>query len=689
MTQIDLLLRAAAYFIGCYSLCLLSWVLAGRFLPKGERPGLRLAVVLVGQFVLTAIVVQTLGLAGVLNREFYFVTTLLIGIAVSWHSRLDHPHRSMLGLSLRLARLWVTRTPNGLGYASAVTLLILSWHGSVVIGYDSMSNHGPLIVGWIQEGAISLTSYYNYPQCWEYQFVPNFLFMGSDVLLIVPRLAAAVVLLLLLRELGARLRLPGGQACLVAWLCLLSPLIWGVIHGHGALKNDLASGLGLLMLVVAIERAWRARRGAVWLFQLGAFMVSGAKGTGFVYSGLAFILLFLLLARHQPRPSARKLIGVIGAFVALQAIPLASQVANIFENGNPIYPIKVCIGEEELLPGFIDVRGTSIRDHAHELETWRLFLVGSSLRVGAEVPLILLVFVVATVWTGTRRLLQLVKRRIVSRGETFFLGVCFATCLLWVLYFASPWSRGHTAPRFDFLAGGLTLRYAMAPLFLSYLLAATYLDRRLGRARSLLLWSMLLPLLISHKWRSTIVLLSAGNGWVNFVFGFSALLLGFVAVWWASSKIWGRFATTARRRTLFATTVAIGIFLAIAPFTRMVDGLRERACRPAHREIRSFVWNKIPPGSTIAMNQSRPDFRYLLFGPRLNNRLLWVPTKFAPPGKINIPATVRYFYFLPDKKANKAEALRVIESRGWRAVARKKAGILFHRDDAGPPRGSE
>jgi len=682
MPIFELLTRSALYLASGYALALVSWIAAHRSLPRHARPGFRLALVILGQFMLTAVVVQWLGLAGLLRPGPYLAATLIPGLAAGWLYRAHRPHRSLLRLCGRTASLWLTRAPFGLGFLGGAMLIFLAWHAALVDGIDSLSYYGPLAVDWVQRGEVTLLSHWNYPQCWEYQFVPGFLLLSSDIMALAPRLLAVLALMLVIRELGAALGLPARLALPAACLPCLGPLLWGDGAGIKALKNDTAFALGMLICLLATFRAWRGRRGTTWPFLLGAFLVAGTKATGFAYSGALFAVFLLPTLRRAPRKAA--LLTVLCLLVL--ATPLSTQAVNLWVNQNPVHPVHFSLGPLTLFEGRLDLSGTSILDHLDYPDLWLHLLRAGIRRIGIEFPLALALFAAAACHSlanlATPGRIGPVAPR---RPRWLFPMLAVLVPLLWVLYFGAPLSSGHRPPLdTQFIRGGGTLRYAIAPICLTWLAGLSWLHHRLGRWAVPGILGLTFPLLLAFTWRAPLSTPGASTSWHTLLGHLLLTTLLLAGTWYSGRALLRRLPALVRHPWRTAVPVLIVAVLLFTPaWAILVEQRRDHGWSPDHREIWTHVRKKVAPGSVIACNHHRPLWRYLLYGPRLNNRLVHLPLDDKGFHKqLELSDARHYYLFFRSIDRSKRKALLEQFNRlGWREVAHQQrgAGILLVR----------
>lgn len=648
-----------------YCWFLVSYVASVRLLPGRVRGGLRLATVGLGAFALCAMMVQSLGLLGRLSSTSY-LSIATLGWALATLLSRDKPNLGLRGLVRRVCELWF-RYPSPCSGTLAIACIgfLAHHHFAYVRGIDSLTIHGPLLTSWVRTGTVTLSSHWNYPQIWECQFVPNFLFLRSDSLVALPATSLILVLLLLVRELGSCLRLPGNAAWAASLLTIGSPVVWG-----GTLKNDALFAAGLLVAFIAIIRETRLSEGGTYLLLLGSFSILGAKPSGFVYVGLlvaAFSLLrglHLLLGRRRPSRA-----GV--AWVSLASLPLilspaGVQIRNLFENGNPAYPIRIEIGALTLFPGPNSLAGTSILDSAGNWETWETWVRGSVFQLGADLPALLIcpLLLIGIHFSDGLR----------SSGRGWrpsALSVFSVVVLvLWLLYLSTPWSRGNLKDPTEYIRFGGSLRYAIAAISGSIIASLALLIRLAGREKAARIIPSTLAAAIVVKW-------GFRRNWdspfpiVVWEWLATAAVIALVAV--ALRHAWRRSESWVPANRFLARSVLLlsGCWLSLTFYSARVEAQRPLRWEPRNTEFWTTARKTIPNGSLIGTNAKEPLFSYFLLGPRFGNYL-----EMFPPDRIE--EDLSYYYYLGNPKAEATkEDLRGLKQGGWRVLATTSGGRTF------------
>lgn len=647
-----------------------SLVFGTRMSRHSVRGALGLVLSLVVWIGAKAAIVQTLGLLGALTPMWLIVASVATAVALAATSRGGRDARSAWRRVAVVTRSALAGPRGGAGWVAAAALAVLVLRAGLVEGLDSLSIQGPMIVEWLQHGRVSLLSYWNYPQVWEYQAVPALLLGPGDILAVVPRLTGAVLLLLTTTEVGRRLGLSARASWTAGWFAVLSPLVWGLEHGEGTFKNDVAMAVGVLLGILAIERAVRRVGGCGALFSASAFLMVGTKPTGFLFTSIVVAILAAVgLVRRRRPPLLRA--GLLAG--SLMMVPGATQLANLVEHGNPIFPFSMKIGSVEILAGTLDVTGTSILEHAWDARTWEVLLRGTRDRAGRETPTVIGAGVV-----GLAIAIIGLDRRRTPRAPRRCTALVFAgsVTVLTIAWLGTPWSRGVSDADVQFLSSGLTLRYALAPVvvLMTAGFATTY---------------RILPWLVSSTLGPLIWLGFAiarwGGRWALWLSApetlwwlFACLATGFLAALWILRE-------RSRRAAASATLAAALISLTLV-WPMSLERRRESEWVPGARAIWRTIWYGQPrPPMTIGISDPRVTRRYLLFGPRLGNRLRVV----SPSDLAGISPDELRFYLLQERPRSAQrlpERLELLSRSGWHQKAESSDGRSILLEHAEPRR---
>lgn len=693
----ELFFPVLLYFASWSALCLPAASAVRRGLPSIAPRDLRLAVTLLGALTLNAVLVQTLGLLGLLRIGPYLALCGLLGGGAWWLDRRERPVLALARLLHEVARSWIVRTPYGLGWAAVAVLAVLAYQSALVEDMDSLSIHGPLVVGWIQDASIDLQWFWNYPLTWEFQIVPNFLLLRSDVLVILPRVLACGLFVLLLSEVGRRLRLPAASARLAAWLCALSPLLWGAL-GEGTMKNDSAMACGLLLAMLALERLWRRRPGGLLLLEIGAFFLFGTKAVG-VALAAGFLVLAGLIWLVRSRPTPRRVAFFVLATLLLQANSTAVQWLNVLAHGNPFYPVALELGGVTVFDGRFSLRGMAILDHLGDPKLLHHFLRSSAQRIGIEFLLAFGVFFLALMHQSFlvgRNLLRTRSVSVRALGWDFVFWACLVANLgFWLLYIATPWSAGVTPDSIGMVRSGMSLRYTIGSIGLTYILAASYLHRFWGglALRRALIASFLF--FVGWKWVPSIEAWSGGE--LDSAL-FAAKLCLVIWLGAAAERIWRThlrprcapsFQTAPRRRALVGVAL-LAATLVFSVVGERVDARRARWWGQSSKRVGGMkpIWQyvraNVPPGSRIAVNGDRPLLRYYAYGSGLDNRLISIDDEVWDKD-IELPDDLHYAfisYRQPQRDGLEDLVQELLRRDGWRKVAADRNGyaVFLVRD---------
>ncbi|MEM6453471.1 MAG: hypothetical protein AAF772_00110 [Acidobacteriota bacterium] len=685
--------------------------------PAGET----LLILGAGQVVTTALVVQTLGLVGWLRvKPFLAAVALVAALAVAaggW-AVVRMPFE-MLRAGLRPWLASARGSAAVLPLVALAGLLLLACRAAFVNGTDSLARHGPMIVQWLQDDRIAISTRWNYPLLWEQQFVVPLVLVGRDTLVVVPRLLSVVLLMLAVREIGRALGLPARRARAAAWLVALTPLIWG-LTGEGSLKGDVVFAVGVLLGLRALATL-RARPAPAALGlrvllpgTLALLLLLGSKATGVAYGALlaGLMTLGLLLLRRwrsrrdgradAPPPSrdaratidAAALLTLIALLCASMALP---QLRALVEHGNPVYPITVQLGERVLLMGRGDVGGTALLDHVGDAATWNAWLQGAFRRLGPSVFLLVLGL------AGALRLAIHGPRS--PRGAVTARALALASLLLFLLYLRTPWTRGLTPDQLAVAMSGFGLRFALAPLTLFALCAVAAWPRGAAagwRVAGALLAaiSAALPWIVAARWLPQPIApdpLPGAAALGVVVHGAAALLLAF-AIQRALRRRHPRggapTAPTAWGRAL-AAPIALLIVVAgvLMAYGDQVERRRPQAWLDERAAMWQFAWTEVPAFTTIATAGTHTLGRYVLYGPRFSHRLHAVGQNPSDGHLDPVPPGIHWLYlsFRPrvaEMGVNRGGVLHRLRGRGWRVARQggRPPAYLLRRRVAKAPR---
>lgn len=670
MSPVALLLRTVLYLLSLSLLFLAAWTVVRRLLPRGGVVAERLAVVLLVGMALNAAIVQTLGLVGLLNPGAY-MGVLVVVSAMAFALCGGFRAHSLLYLMRANAIVFITKSPWGIGYVAVMAVSVLAHVVAVVNGTDTLSLHGPAVVEWIQSGRVTLGSFWNYPLCWEYQYVPNFLLLTTDVLSVVPRVIQTVLLVLVVRSVARSIGLGARPAVAMAWFCTLTPLLWT----EESMKADAMFGAALLLGVVGVCWLWSRRRGAWVIIQLATFFAIGTKPTGFVYGGL-ILGAALLVDRIRRRPAAgpKRAAAVILATVAIQSVPAAVQIANLIRNGSPVYPIEVSVFGRSVLPGFVDLTGTSIADNAGSWQVWRSLSSGAGRLIGHEFPLLLLGLMVLTAVVVVGLVARAPWVRPVRGAPLMPLILIW---VLWGLFIVSPWSCGAEPGGFQYVASGTSLRYATAAWCLTYLAVAAAIFRWARWSRVGVWLTPLLMVLLAAKWmlrKRVAKHLDGMEAWASVLLTLAAIAVLLLIL----NRSWsGRDSARRLSGIVIWGSAILTAGLALTAFSRHVEVDRERLWMPMCRSVWQNVWSRDIDGLRIAINRADANFKYMFYGRRLSNRLIPLQD-FAGQPTADVPADVDLLVVKISKRKPRGDLalLERHELQDWSRVARCQRNMM-------------
>jgi hypothetical protein len=445
---------------------------------------------------------------------------------------------------------------------------------------DSLGYHLPPMARWVQAGALvpiepdTLMAYY--PYGWELLCTLFLLPFHEDFLQAAPNLVAWAVLGLAAYLIARRLCASRLHALAGTFVLLSVPVVRAELF---VMRVDLAlAGFFVAGVFLALTRD-----GAPLL--VAASLVAGMKTSGPIYVAL----LAVAWAAAQPprggvrlaRPSATGVV-VVAASLAIGGF---WYLRNWIELGNPMGSLRVTIGGVTLFPGeteLVDFWRTTIAGLFTPSDPKHWGIVGAALWEAVGLPGVLLgassLALLAPPFAGRSRLLAIVG------------GLVVATA---IAYVTTPFSG-------DLVGVRLTLdredvRYGIPMCGLLGATGATGATRLAGRG---------------------IVLLMVGAAFAGVTNPYEPAAAALLAV------VWACFALRPTRPTAAAITLAL-ILGAVGVGSR---ALREQRAlnRPlCYGALQEVLERELPPGTAVA--HISPARSFLLYGPRLTNRVAFVP----------------------------------------------------------------
>ena len=237
-------------------------------------------------------------------------------------------------------------------------------------GYDALHYHLPATVGWMQKGSIDLIyglMEQSFPE--NGMMVPLLLsFARLESLIIIAHLPKAILLAAVIYGLSRRLGVSARGALLAACVASSIPII---VFQSFTNYIDLYAASSWLCALLALTWATRVehegqRRCLVLIAGLSAGISLGSKTTYFV---LVFLLLVVVGLVCGSKPSAR--MRYVTSFAAAALVCCGFWlVRGTVQAGNPVYPLAVTIGDQELLPGFSADEIYPKRSFATRVQRW-------------------------------------------------------------------------------------------------------------------------------------------------------------------------------------------------------------------------------------------------------------------------------------------------------------------------------
>ncbi len=328
-------------------------IMAAHLSPRGAVAYL-LAVALLGQ----AMIVASIGIAGIVVRSFAPATLLLIAVAwlvlaglIAWQRRQTPVRwraRSMRAISIARATL---RDP-AVAIATLLVVGTLVWRTILavrlpVVDYDGWSYHLVFVDVWLQNDALTLvplrpwTS--GYPAVMEMLTTWLAAFTHSDVLTgfssLVPIPVGILATMGLARSIGSDRR----AAVLAGLLFGMTPALVALAGTSYVDAASVASVVATWWLGLRVIRGERDRSAALLLGVAGGLAL-GTKGTNIllvtpILAVAAVVLLRDLFDRRRRRVGWVSLVAPLIAFcVPILVLGASWYLKNLAVYGNPFYP---------------------------------------------------------------------------------------------------------------------------------------------------------------------------------------------------------------------------------------------------------------------------------------------------------------------------------------------------------------
>lgn len=361
-----------------------------------------------------------------------------------------------------------------------------------VIETDSV-HHSNALWG-LADGRMSPLDFPNhYVAFWESGYIPGMIIADTQQYFSFISLQAVILVGLVSYTLARTLNLSPLHASLFGLTALLAGHLWGYAPtGVATIKNDMIYAAGILATITGLLKVTNHSTlhcPGIVLFAIGSAFASSK------FSGPPMIVLISLTACafwwRLIFTDYRRFLWAIGAI--LIAIILSSGIyfiANWVRFENPFYPVELSVGPLHF-PGSINLDGTSILDHAGQMETWRYFFGWGTnydihasrwpyLEVGLLFPAIFALGFLSFILYLRDFFAPLPdqeKDNWLSKNVIF---LAVVAVISWFLFIRSFWTAGATPDDFFYLRTQASLRYAIAQSQLLLLLAvvsATFILR--------------------------------------------------------------------------------------------------------------------------------------------------------------------------------------------------------------------
>jgi len=232
----------------------------------------------------------------------------------------------------------------------------------------------------------------------------------------------------------------------------------------------------------------------------------------------------------------------------------------------------------------------------------------------------------------------------------------------------TSFSKGLSPDDTVFIRDGGSLRFAFAPLCLSYVAASIYGIRWFGVRRFLAGLSLITPALLVYKWNEAFTKPLEFEKFVFLTLGFMLVLRPLARPAEKTLSLWRSVSwpKVYKEGTAFVTCVMLVCVGALA-FSSYLEAKRRAEWIPQMRIIWKYVWKKYPENYTIAVN---PDayFRYPLLGPTLSNKICLIEMdgdSIKVPEEADLVYLQHHHYY---RRPNVGAIISQLEGRGWREM---------------------
>jgi hypothetical protein len=331
-------------------------------LPLAER----LAAYLVAWSAIQIVVGQVLGHLGVLRLETVLGIYAGAALAVALLARRGY------------VRLSTVRWPSALLSLDKWTMILTAMLVAVAIvlvgklliypttDYDSLNYHLPVMARWYNTQSLVMEKWHReqffyfpeyYPYGWEILGTLFILPLREDFAVMLPNVLAWVLLGLSVWSILMRLRLSMAYVLAGTALVLTAPVVTNLMF---TVHVDLALGaffLAALALLLAYHETRRIAAGVTAVAALA--LATGIKTTGLMYAVMllfasAVVLEWPWAQWIRSRRSIAKLAGIALA-LGFGAVVIGGgwYLRNWLETGNPLYPIRIALGNLTVFPGLV------------------------------------------------------------------------------------------------------------------------------------------------------------------------------------------------------------------------------------------------------------------------------------------------------------------------------------------------